>query len=119
MTTQGTPDPVQDYASRAASADETAMQADWRARRLSWSRLGAALVVSLAFTYSARGGAASLAWSVGALGAAAFSVFVMLHRRAATAATRARAIAAACRAGIARCTRDWQNVPAPRLLMSP
>ncbi|MEO8623087.1 MAG: hypothetical protein ABI625_18575, partial [bacterium] len=119
MTLQGTHDPVQDYASRASSADETAAQADWRARRLSWSRLAAALVVVLALVYSTRGGAAAIAWPLGALGAAAFTVFVMLHRRAAAAAARARAISAACRAGIARCTRDWPNVPAPRLLTSP
>jgi hypothetical protein len=119
MATPHSYDPVEDYTRRASSADVAAVREEWRARRLSWSRLAAAFVVVLAIAYSNRGGSPGIAWITAVIGAGAFLVLVRLHRHAAACATRERETAAACRAGVARCLRDWPNVPPPRLATSP
>ncbi|HEY5441325.1 MAG TPA: hypothetical protein VIJ90_08605 [Gemmatimonadaceae bacterium] len=119
MATPHSHDPVQDYTRRASSADVAAVRVEWRARRLSWSRLAGALVVVLSIVYANRGGSPGIAWITAAIGAGAFIVLVRLHRHAAARATRERETAAACRAGVARCLRDWPNVPPPRLATSP
>src|SRR5450830_1235580 len=119
MATPHSHDPVQDYTRHASSADVAAVRVEWRARRLSWSRLAGARVVVFSIVYANRGGSPGIAWITAAIGAGAFIVLVRLHRHAAARATRERETAAACRAGVARCLRDWPNVPPPRLATSP
>ena len=119
MATQRSHDPIHGYAMRASSADMAAARAEWRVRWLSWCRLGAALVVGLAIIYGTRGGSSIVAWVAGAIGFGAFIILIHFHRRAQARAQRARETAAACRAGIARCTRDWPNVPVARLDAAP
>jgi hypothetical protein len=119
MATKDSPDPVQEYNKRAASADESASRAEWLARRLSWSRLAAAIVVVLAIAYANRGGASVIAWMTEMFGAGGFIVLVRFHRVAAARALRERETESACRAGVARCLRDWPNIPAPRLARPP
>ena len=119
MLTRHAHDPVEEYTRRASSADEAAARAEWRVRWLSWSRLGAALVVVLAIIYANRGGSPSIVWLAATVGAGAFIALVLHHQRAVAQARRERDMAAACRAGIARCLRDWPNVPSPRFASSP
>ena len=119
MLTRHAHDPVAEYTRRASSADEAAARAEWRVRWLSWSRLSAALLVVLAIVYANRGGSSSIVWLAATAGAGAFIALVLHHQRAVAQARRERDMAAACRAGIARCLRDWPNVPSPRFASSP
>lgn len=119
MATIGARDPVEEYAGRARSADALAEGEEWRVRWLSWLRLGAVSTVVLAIGYGTRGGSESTALVTGIIATLAFVALVVVHRRVSARAARARATAAACRAGIARSQRDWPAVPASRLVRPP
>ena len=56
-----------------------------------------------------------VAWVAGSVAFAAFCALVRAHRRAAARAAQARAVAAACRAGLARMARDWTHIPPVRI----
>ncbi len=112
-------DPVQEYARRASSADHAARSEARHARWLSWARLATALVVVFAIVESSRGMPTRIAWVIGSVAAAAFVVLVRLHQQATDRTSRERETAAACRAGIARCQRDWTAMPPQRLVRTP
>lgn len=107
--------PIDHYTSRLESAETAASHAEWRARRLSWARLLVAAGTFVALHYATRDGAGPLAWLIGGVGGACFVTLVVLHRRSASIGTRERQIAAACRAGTARCRRTWADVPEARV----
>ncbi len=107
--------PIEHYAARLESAETAAARAEWRARRLSWARLLVAVVTFVALHYATRDGASPLAWLIGGVGGAVFVTLVVLHGRSASIGTRERQVAAACRAGIARCRRTWAELPAARV----
>ena len=119
MTTPDALDPVNEYATRATDADAEAEREAWRTRWLSWARLAAALVVACAIVRASRGGALPVSGTAGIVGACAFVALVRLHRTASARAARARQTVAACRAGIARCVRDWPAIPASRSVAMP
>lgn len=107
--------PIDHYSVRAASAVAVATRAEWRARRLSWGRLSVAVATFVALHYATRGGVTLAAWLIGGVGSLIFVALVILHQRAASLADRERRVAAACRAGIARCERAWVDIPDQRL----
>lgn len=108
-------DPALQYTTRAASADSVAIALELRARHLSWARLVSALAI-VALIYSGNHGLErQAAWITGAVALAIFAILVRVHRRTSARAANERSVAVACRAGIARCARDWPNIPAARL----
>ncbi|MEP6621320.1 MAG: hypothetical protein ABJE47_18485 [bacterium] len=110
--------PVPYYTERAAFADASAVTLELLARRLSWARLTAALAAVACVYYNYHGLPTYLAWPVGLVAVVAFLILVAAHRRTAARAAYARNTATACRAGLARCARDWANIPPARLARS-
>ncbi|MDB4917200.1 MAG: mismatch repair protein MutS domain protein [Gemmatimonadetes bacterium] len=110
--------PVPYYTERAATADAAATLLELHTRRLSWARLASALAIVLLVYQGTHGLAPQLAWTAGMAMLVVFGLLVRAHRRTSTRAAHERHTSDACRAGIARCVRDWSNIPAARITRS-
>ena len=98
-----------DLDARLAAAEEAAMTAGRTARRLSWARLAYAVIaVALLTTMDA------WSWATAVMAVALFVPIAAAHRRVERRAQLARGLVAACRAALARMTRDWKSIPAVR-----